>query len=535
MYNIIVSYDILFKETKVKPIDVGILSILPPLIAIILALKTRQVIFSLFLGILSGTLIYVFNIPVEANTNQIAFLHKIVLSFEYIFRIMQDHFDIMMIIFLSVLGALVAVVTLAGGARAYGEWAAKKVKTPVGAKLATSFLGIVIFIDDYFNCLTVGTVMRPITDKHKISREKLAYLIDAMAAPICIIAPISSWAASIITQFPDNIEDKMGLFLQTIPFNFYALLTIIAVLMLSIWNIDFGSMARFDRIARNKEKQENIQMNKLHVEDFTNKEVKENGKVYDLLIPILALIIFSILAMLYTGGMFTEQKSLFQAFGDTEPTISLVLGGLAAIIIALFLFIIRKVLSLTEFMHGIVLGVKAMVEACLILVFAWTIKGVCEVLSTGEYVSHLVQTSNLPVMIIPAIIFIVAGILAFSIGTSWGTFGILIPIMIDVSIHTAPDLLVIILAATLAGSVFGDHCSPISDTTILSATGAGCQAIDHASSQIPYALLVASSAFIGFLIAGFTKNWFLSFTPSIIILIISFVYLGKRNKALYGD
>ncbi len=518
-----------------EAINVGFLSILPPIIAIALALKTRQVIFSLLIGILSGTLIYVFNAPVTADSAEPSFLHKIILSFEYIFILMEKGFDVMMIIFLSVLGALVAVVTLAGGARAYGEWASKKVKSPVGAKLATSILGIVIFIDDYFNCLTVGTVMRPITDQHRISREKLAYLIDAMAAPICIIAPVSSWAASVITLFPENSDDKMGLFLSTIPFNLYALLTILMVLMLSFWNLDFGSMAKAERKARNISQTNDIKINKLHVEDFTNKEVSEKGKVYDLLIPIISLIIFSILAMLYTGGYFEGGKTIFQAFGDTVPTKSLVLGGFAAVIVALFLFVPRRLLSLKEFMDGIELGVKAMVVACLILVFAWTIKGVCGALSTGDYVSTLVKNSSMPVMLIPAIIFIVAGLLAFSIGTSWGTFGILIPIMIEVSNHVAPELLIINLAATLAGSVFGDHCSPISDTTILSATGAGCNTIDHASTQIPYAVLVASASFIGFIILGVTQNWFLAFIPSSIILITALMFLSRRNKALYGD
>ena len=579
-----------------EPINVGLLSILPPIIAIALALITRQVVFSLILGIFSGTIIYVFNMPAVEENAVYSFLHKLILSFEYIFLIMKEHFDVMMIIFMSVLGALVAVITIAGGARAYGEWAAKKVKSPIGAKLATSVLGAVIFIDDYFNCLTVGTVMRPITDKFKISREKLAYLIDAMAAPVCIIAPVSSWAASILTYFPEDI-DRMGLFIDTIPFNFYAILTIIMVLMLSIWNLDFGPMARFERKAKHNQLTTDAVIDNSHTEDFSNKPVSEKGKVYDLLIPIIALIIFSVLAMLYTGGyfegsntaaqtssysgiiqkvllsiiivisiiffiipsriiskkiyialiilsvlaiiytgnFFQSSKSLFQAFGDTEATKSLVLGGFGAILVAFFLFIPRGVLSLKTFMDGTVLGVKAMALACIILTFAWTIKGVCEVLSTGQYVSSLVKDSNMPVMLIPAIVFIIAALLSFSIGTSWGTFGILIPIMIEVSNHAAPELLVINIAATLAGSVFGDHCSPISDTTILSSTGAGCIHIDHVSTQIPYAVLVAVTSFIGFIVAGLTESWTLSFGISIVLLVVFLVILHKRNTMLYGD
>ena len=517
-----------------ESINVGLLSILPPIIAIALALLTRQVVFSLIIGIFSGTLIYAFNMPAGTEAASFSFLHKIVLSFEYIFVIMEKHFDIMMIIFMSVLGALVAVITIAGGARAYGEWAAKKVKSPIGAKLATSVLGAVIFIDDYFNCLTVGTVMRPITDKYKISREKLAYLIDAMAAPVCIIAPVSSWAASILTYFPEDI-DRMGLFIDTIPFNFYALLTILMVFLLSIFNLDFGPMAKFERKARHNQLTTDAVVDNSHTEDFSNKPVSEKGKVYDLLIPIIALIIFSVLAMLYTGGYFQGGKSLFQAFGDTIATKSLVLGGFGAILVAFFLFIPRRVLSLKSFMDGTILGVKAMALACVILTFAWTIKGVCEVLATGQYVSSLVKDSNMPVMLIPAIVFIIAALLSFSIGTSWGTFGILIPIMIEVSNHAAPELLVINIAATLAGSVFGDHCSPISDTTILSSTGAGCIHIDHVSTQIPYAALVAVTSFIGFIVAGLTESWILSFGISIVLLVVFLVILHKRNTMLYGD
>lgn len=519
-------------EFSMEHINVGFLSILPPIIAIALALKSKDVISSLVIGILSGTMIYVFNAPADED---MSFFHKLITSLEYIFTIMADRFDVMMIIFMCVLGALVAVVTLAGGARAYGQWASKKVKSPIGAKLATSMLGIVIFIDDYFNCLTVGTVMRPVTDQHKISREKLAYLIDAMAAPICIIAPISSWAASILTYLPEN-TDRMSIFLSTIPFNFYALLTIVMVVLLSIWNLDFGPMAKFERQAKHRKSIEDIKEESVaHKDEFSNRDISEKGQVYDLLIPILSLILFSILAMLYTGGYFTEDKTLFQAFGDTAPTKSLVLGGFGAVIVAFILFLPRGVLHFQGFMDGVVLGVKSMVTACIILTFAWTIKGVCDVLSTGMYVSHIVEASNMPVMLIPVIVFIVAALLSFSIGTSWGTFGILIPIMVTVSESVAPELLTINLAATLAGSVFGDHCSPISDTTILSSTGAACNHIDHVTTQIPYASIVAITSLIGFLIAGITKSWLLSFGVSVLLLVISLKYLHSRNTKLYGD
>lgn len=507
-------------------INAGFFSILPPIIAIALALITKDVISSLILGIVSGTVIYILNTGGGSP----------VLALDYTFTVMADKFDVMMIIFMCILGALVAVITLAGGARAYGSWASKKVKSPIGAKLATSFLGIVIFIDDYFNCLTVGTVMRPVTDIHKISREKLAYLIDAMAAPICIIAPVSSWAASVISYFPKDTQgDGMSLFIKTIPFNFYALLTIVMVIMLSVWNLDFGPMAKFERKARHR-KAENTEVRSTLSDDFSNRAVSEKGKVYDLIIPILALILFSVLAMLYTGGYFDgENKSMFQAFGDTVPTKSLVLGGFSALVAAFLLFMPRKVLSFQEFMEGIVLGVKSMVTACIILALAWTIKGVCDILSTGAYVSRMVETSNMPVMLIPAIVFIVAALLSFSIGTSWGTFGILIPIMITVSETVSPELLIINLAATLAGSIFGDHCSPISDTTILSSTGAGCNHIDHVATQIPYAVLVACCSFIGFIVAGLSKSLVLSFGISLILLVAALKILHLGNAKLYGD
>lgn len=520
-------------------IDVGLLSIIPPVAAITLALITKDVISSLIIGILSGTVIYVISTDVAGAGNFfVTFIKNIVFSVDYMFTIMADKFseNVMMIIFMCLLGALVAVITLAGGARAYGIWASKKVNSPVKAKLATSFLGIVIFIDDYFNCLTVGTVMKPVTDNHKISREKLAYLIDAMAAPICIIAPVSSWAASIISYFPKNEgQDSMAIFLSTIPYNFYALLTIVMVFLLSVKNLDFGLMAKYDRLAQKHKNEDAEETAHKSVDDFTVRDASNKGKVYDLVIPILSLIVFSVLAMLYTGGYFTENKTIAQAFGDTEPLKSLVLGGFTALVVAFFMFFPRKILSLQQFMDGIVLGVKSMITACIILTLAWTVKGVCDILSTGPYVSSLVKDSNMPVMLIPAIVFIVAALLSFSIGTSWGTFAILIPIMFTISSSVAPELLSINLAATLAGSVFGDHCSPISDTTILSSTGAGCSHINHVKTQIPYAVTVAIASFIGFIVAGIFKSWLLSFSTAAIILLTAIFFLHKRDKKLHGE
>lgn len=502
-----------------EPINVGILSIIPPVVAITLALIFKDVISSLIIGIITGALIY----ALSTNGN-------IITAVDYTFTSIANNFDVMMIIFLSVLGALVAVVTLAGGSSAYGNWAAKKIKSKTGAQLSTSALGLIVFIDDYFNCLTVGTVMRPVTDKYNISRVKLAYLIDATAAPICIIAPVSSWAASVISYMSDTGIDGMTTFIASIPYNLYAILTILMVFLISKYNLDFGTMAKYEKMYRENNNTEDIDAK----DELTKVSASEKGRVYDLVIPILALIVFTILAMLYTGGYFKEDISIFEGFGNTNASKSLVLGGFAALIVAFLLFIPRKVIKFDTFMDGITLGVKSMVSACIILTLAWGIKGICTALSTGAYVSHLVEASHMPVALIPAIIFIVSGLLSFSIGTSWGTFGILIPIIVVVCQAVAPDLVVISLAATLAGSVFGDHCSPISDTTILSSTAARCKHIDHVTTQIPYASLVATSSFIGFIIAGFTKNVFITLITSILLLLIALKFLHNRSKKQYS-
>ncbi len=490
-------------------ISVGILSIVPPIIAITLALISKDVISSLVIGILSGTFIYALHTGGGP-----------IVAVDGMFTLMASEFNAMMIIFLCLLGSLVAVITMAGGARAYGVWASKKAKSPTGAKLATSFLGMIIFIDDYFNCLTVGTVMRPITDEHKISREKLAYLIDAMAAPICIIAPVSSWAASVISYMGDTGLDGMGTFIATIPYNIYAILTIIMVIILSVTKFDFGPMAKYEKMAREGIKVTNKKIAQPHNE-FENTAISEKGTVMDLVIPVVSLIILATMAMLYTGGYFGSEKTLFQAFGDTDANKALAMGGGGAILVAFVLYLSRGVMVFHDFMNGIVLGIKSMVSACTILTLAWTIKGVCTILSTGPYVSHIVESSDMPIMLIPVIIFLIAGLLSFSIGTSWGTFGILIPIVVVVCQAVAPELVVISLSATLAGSIFGDHCSPISDTTILSSTGANCSHINHVETQLPYAILVAGCSIVGYLVAGATGNVFITLLVSIALLLIA--------------
>ncbi len=502
----------------------GWLSILPPIIAIVLALITKEVISSLIVGIMSGALIYSGGNIIDGVSSA--------------FGIMAERAggNINIILFLALLGALVAVIAMAGGSRAYGMWAATKIKSKVGAQLATAALGVLIFIDDYFNCLTVGTVMKPVTDKYSLSRPKLAYLIDSTAAPVCIIAPISSWAVAVGGFIQEGgIEDGMGAFIATIPYNLYAILTLLMVVILSVRNLDFGSMAKVEAKAAKGD---------LSVEDVTTsaneihgKPISSKGKVIDLIIPISALIILSVLAMLYIGGYGTvneatgQMYTIAEAFGDTDASAALVLSGFGALVVAFMLFIPRKVLSFRSFMSGITSGIISMVPAFIILTLAWTISGVCQdLLQTGTFVGEAVRSSNVSIAILPAIIFLVAAFLSFAMGTSWGTFGILIPIVIIIcgesSVYLIPAL-----GATLAGSVYGDHCSPISDTTILASTGAGCHHIDHVSTQIPYATVTAICCFVGYVICGIAPNPVLPLAVSAVLLVASLFVLHKFKGA----
>lgn len=510
-------------------IQVGWLSILPPLIAIVLALLTKEVISSLMVGILSGTFIY-------ALCTVSGAAGVVVSTVEHTFTLMASKAadNINIILFLCLLGALVVVVTRAGGSRAYGAWAASKLRSKRSAQLATAGLGVLIFIDDYFNCLTVGTVMKPVTDKYGVSRAKLAYLIDATAAPVCIIAPISSWAAAVGSnlQGMGGFDTPMAAFISSIPYNLYALLSLLLVVFLCVTNLDFGPMA--------KAQQEAAAGNLGAVETAAQVEqpkTSDKGRVFDLIIPVVGLIIFSVLAMLYTGGYFSgEGVSIADAFGNCDSSASLVLGGFGGLVVAFLLFVPRGVVGFRDFMDGIGEGIKSMVPACIILTLAWTISGVCrDMLGTGEYVGELVKHLQVPFAILPAIIFAVAALLSFSMGTAWGTFGILIPIVMEVMASTTNmALLTAALAATLAGSVFGDHCSPISDTTILSSTGAGCDHMQHVSTQMVYALAVAAASFVGYLVGGLAGgNVFVTLGTGIVALGLILVakQLVARTKA----
>lgn len=501
----------------VEVINVGFLSIIPPIIAIGLALVTKEVISSLIIGILSGAAIYAANVPGGSFIGTVM---------DGTFFALTNRFSVYIIIFLAMLGSLVYVITKAGGSRAYGEWAIKHVKTRLGAQLSTCVLGMLIFIDDYFNCLTVGTVMKPLTDKHKISRVKLAYLIDATAAPICIIAPISSWAASVIVYMDGTGVNAMSTFLGSIPYNLYAMLTIFMVLLLSVTNLEFGPMAKYEQKAREGD------LSALELSaDEREMTISSKGTVMDLLLPIVALVILSVIAMLYVGGYFGGGMTLFEGFGNTDASVAITYGAFGALIFTFLLFVPRKLLSFREFMESTGKGIGTMTQAFIILTLAWGMSTVCrDMLGTGEYVGNLVANSSMAPGFIPAIIFLVAAFLSFSMGTSWGTFGILIPIITAICQAIAPDILIISLSATLAGSVFGDHCSPISDTTILSSTGAGCDHIIHVTTQMYYCIVVAACCFVGYLVAGFTQNVFLTLGVSILLLVIVLKILHSRTK-----
>ncbi len=484
-------------------------AVLPPIIAIALALLTKEVYSSLMVGILAGAMLF-------AGGN-------VLTAVETTFSIMGGKIggNVAILIFLVMLGIMVALVTKSGASRAYGEWASRSIKSRVGAQLATMFLGALIFVDDYFNCLTVGTVMAPVTDKYKISRAKLAYIIDATAAPVCIIAPISSWAAAVSTSLPENSGwDGFNLFLQTIPFNFYAIFTLIFLFWIIMTDRDFFTMHTYNE--------------KFHAEGVVDTngaesiEICGSGKVIDLILPIVVLIITCIMGMLYTGGIL-EGANIVDAFANCSAGDSLVLGSFFAIVFTMLFYLPRKVLTFKQFCESFTAGFCAMVPAIFILTLAWTLSGICssDYLDLAGFVSTIVQQNSMVAMIMPAIFFVIALGLAFATGTSWGTFGILIPIAI--SIFGTDPTAVITVAATLAGAVAGDHISPISDTTILASAGAQCDHINHVSTQIPYVLCVSVVTVIAYLVAGFTGNGWIGLVTGIVILVAGLLVLTKRT------
>ncbi len=491
-------------------IDAGWLSIVPPIIAIALAFITKEVYSSLFAGIISGMLIYSF------STGGTIFSAS-ALTFDMMYSKIAD--NAYMIIFLGLLWAVVSLVAKSGGSQAYGRWVQKHIKNKRAAAFATSLLGLLIFIDDGFNCLTVGTVMRPVTDRLHISREKLAYIIDATAAPICIIAPVSSWAVAVASEVSST--NGFNTFLSTIPYNFYALLTIIMVFFISFTGKDFGPMKKAETEALNKEYEE---------ESSDQGKAAPNGRVIDLVLPILVLIICAILGMAYVGGFF-EGVPFSEAIGY-NPTAGLSLGAFAGLVTAFVLYIPRKIMTARSFVETIVGGIGSIVPPMLILILSWSLGGVCrQLLGTGIFISGFVSNTSLPLGLLPVITFVIAALMSFSMGTSWGTFGILIPIVTLIcEADGAGAFLIPVLGATLAGSVYGDHCSPISDTTILASTGAGCLHIRHVETQLPYATLVAVVCGVGYLIAGFMSTPWIALIVTIVLLIGAILVMNRRSK-----
>ncbi len=510
-------------EKYVPKMYASIWSLVPPVVAIALALITKEVYSSLFVGILVGGMFY----------SGLSFEGTITHIFqEGIVGVLSDSYNVGILIFLVILGTMVCLMNKAGGSTAFGEWASSHIKSRVGAQLATIVLGVLIFIDDYFNCLTVGSVMRPVTDAQNVSRAKLAYLIDATAAPVCIIAPISSWAAA-VTGFVEG-EDGFSIFIRAIPYNFYAILTIVMMIAMVMMKVEYGPMKLHEDNAKKGDIYTTPDRPYANAEEETVDNCK--GKVMDLLIPIISLIICCVIGMIYTGGFF-DGVGFVEAFSGSDASQGLVYGSFFAFVITIVLYLVRRVLKFDECMACLPDGFKAMVPAILILVFAWTLKSMTDSLGAAEYVAGIVAGSaEGMVNLLPAIIFLVGCFLAFATGTSWGTFGILIPIVVHAFEGKNETMMIIAISACMAGAVCGDHCSPISDTTIMASAGAQCNHINHVNTQLPYAAGCAVISFINYIIAGFVQSAWIAL-PAGIIMMLVFVtfmkFLQKKQTAVF--
>ena len=495
-------------------------SLFPPVVAIMLALMTKEVYSSLFVGVLAGALLYSkFDIvkTVDSITND-GFISA-VSGTAGIF------------VFLVLLGVLVALINKAGGSAAFGRWAQKHIKTKVGASICTFILGVLIFIDDYFNCLTVGSVMRPVTDANKISRAKLAYLIDATAAPICMIAPISSWAAAVseytvgVTNAAGEEVSSLALFCQAIPYNFYSLLTLAFIVIISIMRFDYGPMKVHEM---NADKGDLFTFGGEVVQADDEREYNPKGKVIDLLLPIIVLIAVAVVSLIYVGGFFDSTGDYYMdfigSFGNTDATVGLPLGGILVLVLTVIYLVARRVISFKDAMGCIPKGFIAMVPAILILTMATALKSMTSMLGSDVFVQNALADAGALHNFLPAIIFLVACGIAFATGTSWGTFGILIPIVLSV-FAPGSELMIIGMSACLAGAVCGDHCSPISDTTIMSSAGAQCAHVNHVSTQLPYALTVAGVSFVAYLIAGFVQSWIISLPIALAMMVATLVVI----------
>ena len=493
-------------------------ALVPPVVAIGLALITKEVYSSLFIGVLMGGILY----------SGFSFEGTITHIFEDgMINVLSDSYNVGILIFLVILGTMVCLMNRAGGSAAFGQFAADHIKGRVGAELATILLGCLIFIDDYFNCLTVGSVMRPVTDKFKVSRAKLAYLIDATAAPICIIAPISSWAAA-VTGFVEG-EDGFSIFVRAIPYNFYAILTIVMMIGMVLLRTEFGSMKFHEK---NALKGDLYTTPGRPYDTEKQPEVSVRGTVLDLLIPIISLIICCMVGMLYTGGFFSGEDFV-TAFSQSDASLGLTMGSFFGLLITIGLYQVRRVLKFSECMACIPEGFKSMVPAIMILSFAWTLKAMTDSLGADVYVATVVASSARSLLnFLPAIIFVVGCFLAFATGTSWGTFGILSPIVVAVFENSNPDLMIISISACMAGAVCGDHCSPISDTTIMASAGAQCEHVNHVTTQLPYAVTAAVVSFVSYIIAGFVQSAWIALPIAIALMVATMFVIRAVNGVL---
>ena len=496
-------------------------ALLPPVVAIALALITKEVYSSLFIGIVVGAVLY------GGGNVERTILHAFGDDNGGFVSVLTDSYNVGILIFLVILGTIVAMMNKAGGSAAFGKWASEHIKTKAGAQLATILLGVLIFIDDYFNCLTVGSVMRPVTDKHNVSRAKLAYLIDATAAPVCIIAPVSSWAAA-VSGFVKG-EDGLTLFVRAIPYNFYAILTVVMMVSMVLLKVEFGPMAKHEKNADNGDlfsmgdRTQNIQ---------EDEQGSSKGKVIDLVIPILCLVVCCVIGMIYTGGFF-KGKDFITAFSNSDASVGLAIGSFFGLVITILLYVIRRVLPFKNCMDCLVDGVRAMVPAILILTMAWTLKSMTDSLGAKEFVAMSMKSvAGDFISLLPAVIFLVACFLAFATGTSWGTFGILIPIVVAVFEGSNYELMIVSISACMAGAVCGDHCSPISDTTIMASAGAECDHVNHVSTQLPYAIVAAVVSFFSFIIAGFVRNAWIVLPIAILmmIVVIALINIVQEDK-----
>ena len=496
-------------------------ALVPPIVAISLALATKEVYSSLFVGVVTGGLLYS-GFSFEGTINHV--------YTDGVVKVLSDSYNVGMLIFLVILGIIVSLMNKSGGSAAFGRWAQTKIKNRVGAQLATIGLGALIFIDDYFNCLTVGSVMRPVTDKFQISRAKLAYLIDSTAAPICIIAPISSWAAA-VSGFVPGETNGIALFIQCIPYNFYALFTILFMICIAVMKSDYGLMELHEL---NAIKGDLYTTSERPYESFEESIKEDDGHLLDMLLPVLVLIVCCVTGMIWSGGFF-EGNGFVEAFSNSDASVGLAVGSFFGLIITLVLYMARRVMTFSEFMECVPQGFVSMITPILILTFAWALKSMTDSLGAAPYVAGLIENSAGGfVNFLPAIIFLIGCFLAFATGTSWGTFGILIPIVVSAFQDTDPQLMIIAMSACMAGAVCGDHCSPISDTTIMASAGAQCFHLNHVNTQLAYALTVAAIAAVSFVVAGFTRSAMFGWIVGIMLVIVVLFILKKREQKKYG-